>query len=98
MARVVVVLDDIFDLPVTSGAVGVMEGRFASGDALCRPHHPLESLAVEGSAVAVPGCNTVRLDALESLCTHHRQTEMVHPHRHCVEEGATASLQPQEAE
>ena len=30
--------------------------------------------------------------------THHRQTEMVHPHRQSGEEGATAPLQPQEAE
>ena len=30
--------------------------------------------------------------------THHRQTEMVHPNRQCDEEGATAPLQPQEAE
>ena len=30
--------------------------------------------------------------------THHRQTEMVHPHRQCGKEGATAPLQPQEAE
>ena len=27
--------------------------------------HPLESLAVEGSAVAVPGCVTARQDALD---------------------------------
>ena len=54
MARVVVVLVDLFGLPVTSGAVGVLEGRwFAPGDALGRPHHPLESLVVEGGAVAV---------------------------------------------
>ena len=48
MARVVVFLDDLFGL-VTSGGVGVLEGRkFAPGDALGRPYHPLESLAVEG--------------------------------------------------
>ena len=52
MARVVVVLDDLFGLPVTSGGVGVLEGReFASGDALCRQHHPLESPAVVGGVV-----------------------------------------------
>jgi hypothetical protein len=45
VARVVVVLDDLFGLPVTSGAVGVIEGR---------PRHPLESPAVAGGAVAVP--------------------------------------------
>ena len=59
MARAVDVLDDLFGLPVTSGAVGVREGRkFAPGDVLCRPHHGLESLAVEGGAVAVPSCDT----------------------------------------
>ena len=59
MAQVVVVLDDLFGLPVTSGAICVLEGRqYSPGDALCRPHHPLESLAVEGGAVAVPGCDT----------------------------------------
>jgi hypothetical protein len=30
--------------------------------------------------------------------THHRQTEMVHSHRQCGEEGSTAPLQTQEAE
>ena len=30
--------------------------------------------------------------------THHGQTEMVHPHRQCGEEGATVPCQPQEAE
>ena len=35
------VLDDLFGLPVMSGAVGVLEGRqCAPGDALGRPHHP----------------------------------------------------------
>ena len=62
----VVVLDDLYGLPVTSGAVGVMEGRqFAPGDALYRPHHPLESLVVEGGAVVVPGCDTGQQDALD---------------------------------
>ena len=51
---------------MTSVAVGVLEGRlFAPGDALCRPHYPLESLAVEGGAVAVPGGDTARQDALD---------------------------------
>ena len=60
----VVVLDDLFGLPVTSGAVDVMEGRyFAPGDVLCRSHHSLESLAVEGGAVAVPGCDTAQQEA-----------------------------------
>ena len=49
----VVVLDDLFGLPVTSG------------DALCRPHYPLESLTVVGGAVAVPGGDTARQDALD---------------------------------
>ena len=45
---------DLFGLPVTSGAVGVLEGRlFAPGDALVRPHHPLESSVVAGGAVAM---------------------------------------------
>ena len=59
MAQVVVVLDYLFGLPVTSGAVGVLEGRYlAPGDALGRPHHPLESPVVAGSAVAIPGGDT----------------------------------------
>ena len=44
-----VVLYDLFGLPVTSGGVGVLEGRsFAPSDALRRPHYPLESLTVMG--------------------------------------------------
>ena len=44
MARVVDVLDGLFVLPVTSGAVGILEGRqCAPGDALGRLHHPLEN-------------------------------------------------------
>jgi hypothetical protein len=35
-------LDDLFGLPVTSGAVDILEGRqCAPGDALGRPHHTL---------------------------------------------------------
>ena len=65
MTRVVVVLDDLFGLPVTSGGVGDLESRqCAPGDVLGRPHHPLESLAVVGGAVAVPGSDTARHDAL----------------------------------
>ena len=46
-------------LPVTSGAVGVLEGRQCTpGDVLGRPHHHLESPAVVGDAVAVPGGDT----------------------------------------
>ena len=65
MAQVVVDLD-LFGLPVTSGGVGLLEGRhFAPGDALCRPHYPPESLKVVGGAVAVPGGDTARQDALD---------------------------------
>ena len=46
MARVVDALDNVLGIPVTSGAVGVLEGRqCAPSDALGRPHHPLESPA-----------------------------------------------------
>ena len=56
---------DLFGLPVTSDSVGVLEGRQCSpGDALGRPHNPLESPAVAGSAVALPGGDTARQDAL----------------------------------
>ena len=56
------VLNDLFSLPVTLGAVGVLEGRqCAPGDALGRLHHPLESLAVAG---AVSGSDIARQDAL----------------------------------
>ena len=58
-------VDDLFGLPVTSGAVGDLEGRqCAPGDALGRPHHPLESPAVAGGAVAVPGGDTAQQNAL----------------------------------
>ena len=54
MVRGVDVLDYLFGLPVTSGAVGVMEGRqCAPSDVLGRPHHPLKSPSVVGLAVAV---------------------------------------------
>ena len=62
---VVVALDDLFDLPLTSGAVGVLESReFAPSEALCRPHHTLESPMVVSGAVSVPGGDTARQDAL----------------------------------
>jgi hypothetical protein len=62
---VVDVLDDLFGIPVTLGAVGVLKGRqCAPSDALDRPHHPLESPAVAGGAVAIPGGDTARQDAL----------------------------------
>ena len=61
----VYVLDYHFGLPVTSGAVGVLEGRqCAPGDALGRLHHPLESPVVAGGAVSGPGGDTARQDAL----------------------------------
>ena len=70
----VVVLDDIFCLPVTSDAVGVLEGRkFAYGDALGRTHHHQETLAVEGGAVAVPGGDTARQDAFDCASVNVRQ-------------------------
>ena len=51
---------------MTSGAVGVLEGgKFAPGNELGRPHHPLESFAVVGGAVAVPGGDTAQQDALK---------------------------------
>ena len=65
MAHVVDVLDDLFVLPVTSGAVGVLEGRqCAPGDALGRPHHPLESHAVAGGAVAVQSSSRVNYNCM----------------------------------
>jgi hypothetical protein len=65
VARVVGVLDYLFDLPMASGAVGVQEGgKFTPGNALRRPHHPLASFVVVGSAVAVPGGDSARQDAL----------------------------------
>jgi hypothetical protein len=64
VAWVVDVLDDLFGLPGTVGAVGVLKGRqCAPGDALDRPHHPLESPAVADGAVVVPGDETARQDA-----------------------------------
>jgi hypothetical protein len=65
VARVVDVLD-LFGLPVTSGAEGVLEGRQCTpGEVLGRPHQPLESPAEAGGAVAVPGGgDAARQDAL----------------------------------
>ena len=40
-------------------------GLVTSGDVLCRRHYPLESLTVMGGAVAVPGGDTARQDALD---------------------------------
>ena len=51
--------------PVTPGAVDVLGGRqCAPGDVLVRPQHPLKSPVVLGGAVAVPGGDTARQDAL----------------------------------
>ena len=65
MAHVVDDIDDLFGLPVTSGVIGVMEGRRCACDALGRPHHPLENLTVAGSAVAVPGGDAARQGSLD---------------------------------
>ena len=55
------VLHDIFGLPVTSGAVDVLEGgQCAPGDALGRPYHPLERPLHPSGAVAVLGGDTAR--------------------------------------
>ena len=69
MARVVDVPDDHFgDLSVTTGAVGVLEGKqCAPGDALGRLQHPLDSSVVVGGAVAVTGSDTAQQDALNCL-------------------------------
>ena len=40
-------------------------GSLPPGDVLGRPHYPLESPAVVGGAVAVPGGDTARQDALD---------------------------------
>jgi hypothetical protein len=66
VARVIDVLDDHLGLPVALCAVGVQEGgKFAPGNVLGRPHHPLVSFV--GGAVNVPGGDTARQDALN--CT-----------------------------
>ena len=55
---------DRFGLPVTLGAVGVLEGRQCGpSDALGRTHHPLESPGVAGDAVAISGSNSSRQNA-----------------------------------
>jgi hypothetical protein len=62
---VVDVFDYLFGLPVTSGAVGVLEGRECTpGDVLGKMHHPLESPAVAGCAVTEPGADTAQQNAL----------------------------------
>ena len=57
-------------------------------DALCRPHHLLESLAVEGGAVAVLGGDTARQDALNcasvKVCEGFRwQAKFLQPRVYC---------------
>ena len=43
----VVVLDDLYGLPVTLGGVGVLEGReFAPGDALCKSNQIKSNLFI----------------------------------------------------
>ena len=57
------VLDTHPGLPVTPDAKDAPEGRQCSPhDALGRPHHPLESPAVAGGAVTVPGDDTARTE------------------------------------
>ena len=54
MARGVDVLGNLFGLPVTSGGeVSWRAGSLAPGDALCRPHFPLESPVVVGGDTAL---------------------------------------------
>jgi hypothetical protein len=50
------VLNDCFGLPVTSGAVDVLEGR--------QRYHPLESPEFAGGAVTIPGGDAAQQDAL----------------------------------
>jgi hypothetical protein len=88
---VVVVLDP-FGLPVTMGALVVQEGSLcAPGDALGRPHYPLES-----PAVSVPGGDTAQQDALNcayvKVCEGLRgQTKFLQPPE--VEEGLLSPFQ-----
>ena len=64
----VVVLDDLFDLPVTSGAVGVLEGRlFAPGDLLCRPQHHSLWRALRLRAVHLPYQAVIQPDRMLSI-------------------------------
>ena len=54
-----------FGLPVTLGAVGVLEGRqCVPGEAFGRPHHPLMTPEVAGAAVSVPGGEIARQESL----------------------------------
>ena len=50
---------------MTSGVAGVLEGRsFDPGDALCGPHHPLESLLW---AVQLPYQEVIQPDRMLSI-------------------------------
>ena len=60
----VIVLDYLFGLPLTLGAVGPGGQVVSPADVLGRSHHPPESPAVVGGAVAIPGGDTARQDAL----------------------------------
>ena len=62
MTRVAEVLDDLLlGLPLTPGAVDVLEGRQRGpGDAFSGPPHLLESHVVEGGSVAVSGGDAAR--------------------------------------
>jgi hypothetical protein len=53
-----------------------------------RKHPPIH---IEGTAVE-------KVKTFKFHGVHITESEMVHPHRQCGEEGATAPLQPQEAE
>ena len=56
---------DLFGLSMASGAVGDQEGRkFATVNALGKPHNPRESLGGVGDAVALPGGEKPRQNAL----------------------------------
>jgi uncharacterized linocin/CFP29 family protein len=59
-------LDDLLGLLVTQGAVHVFEGRqCAPGDALGRPHHPLESLQLQ--TVQTPYQVVIQPDRMHSM-------------------------------
>ena len=61
VARVAGVLNVLLGLPVTAGAVDVLENRqCAPADVLGRPHQPLESPAVADGAVAMLGGEGLR--------------------------------------
>ena len=90
VAWVAEVLDDLLGLPVSPGAVDVLEGRqCAPGDTLGRMQHPVESPAVADSAVAIPGGDTAQQDALNGasviVCERTEQNvfSLLSLKRHC---------------